>query len=245
MDKTTAIVLRTTDWSESSRIATLWTRDLGKVRVVAKGSKRLKSAFDSALDLLTVCSIVLIRSKSSSSLDLLTEAQVVRRFARLSTDLEALYAAYYVAEILADGTTDHDPHPELFDEALDALTELNTEGRTIPPRILRFEMAFLRETGYDPMLDHCAGCEGALSGLGMAFSAEAGGALCSACRVAHPDHKSLSASGLGALKELAKPGDEWRRPWPHGVGAELRGLIGGYMTYLRGRPPRLLPYLGS
>src|SRR6516162_3121466 len=115
-----ALVLRTTDWSETSRIATLWTRELGKVRVLAKGGRRLKSNFESALDLLTVCSIVLLR-KSSGSLDLLTEAQVLRGFPQLRTNLEALYAGYYLAELLSDWTEDYDPHPVLFDEALAAL----------------------------------------------------------------------------------------------------------------------------
>src|SRR5712691_5024457 len=119
-EKAQGIVLRTTDWSETSRIATLWTREFGRVRVLAKGGRRLKSNFESALDLLTVCSIVLLR-KSSGSLDLLTEAQVVQRFPRLRTDLAALYAAYYIAELLADWTEDYDPHPTLFDEARETL----------------------------------------------------------------------------------------------------------------------------
>src|ERR671937_1048049 len=119
-EKALALVLRTTDWSETSRIATLWTREFGKVRVLAKGARRLKSNFETALDLLTVCHIVLLR-KSSGSLDLLTEAQVVQRFGRLRTDLTALYAAYYVAELLADWTEENDPHPVLFDEVLDIL----------------------------------------------------------------------------------------------------------------------------
>src|SRR5436305_10416709 len=122
-EKTLALVLRTTDWSETSRIATLWTREVGKVRALAKGGRRLKSNFDSALDLLTVCSIVFLR-KSSGSLDLLTEAQVVQRFPRLGTDLAALYAAYYIAELLADWTEEYDPHPLLFDEARAALAGL-------------------------------------------------------------------------------------------------------------------------
>src|SRR5262250_3748905 len=109
-EKATALVLHTTDWSETSRIATLWTREFGKVRVLAKGGRRLRSAFENALDLLTVCSIVLLR-KSSGGLDLLTEAQVVKRFPRLRSDLQALYAAYYVAELLSDWTEDYDPHP--------------------------------------------------------------------------------------------------------------------------------------
>src|SRR5207247_7565299 len=122
-EKATALVLRTVDWSETSRIATLWTRELGKVRVLAKGGRRLKSNFESALDLLTVCSIVLLR-KSTGSLDLLTEARVSERFPQLRADLPALYAGYYVAELLSDWTEDYDPHPVLFDEALDTLRTL-------------------------------------------------------------------------------------------------------------------------
>src|SRR3954466_7829059 len=107
LEQATGLVIRTTDFSETSRIATLWTRELGKVRALAKGGRRLKSSFDSGLDLLTVCSIVVIRKPGG--LDLLTEAQVVRRFARLGDDLAALYAAYFIAELLADWTTDADP----------------------------------------------------------------------------------------------------------------------------------------
>src|SRR5437773_11597276 len=99
LEQAQALVVRTSDWSETSRIATLWTREFGKIRALAKGGRRLRSNFESALDLLTVCSIVFLR-KSSGGLDLLTEAQVVQRFGQLRTDLTALYAAYYIAELL-------------------------------------------------------------------------------------------------------------------------------------------------
>src|SRR6266496_1742461 len=142
-EKALALVLRTTDWSETSRIATLWTREFGKVRVLAKGGRRLKSNFEIALDLLTLCSIVFLR-KSSGGLDLLTEAQVAERFPRLRTDLPALYAAYYVAELLADWTEEYDPHPSLFDEALETLRALGTPETAAGPRLARFEMVLLR-----------------------------------------------------------------------------------------------------
>src|SRR6516162_6622800 len=158
-EKAQALVLRTTDWSETSRIATLWTREFGKVRALATGGRRLKSNFESALDLLTVCSIVFLR-KSSGSLDLLTEAQVVRRFPQLRTDLAALYAAYYIAELLADWTEDFDPHPRLYDEALAALDDLGMlRGPDGQPatglRLARFECVLLHELGYAPSLTVC------------------------------------------------------------------------------------------
>src|SRR3954449_1567107 len=133
-EKALALVVRTTDWSEPSRIATLWTRELGKVRVLAKGGRRLKSNFESALDLLTVCSIVLLR-KSSGGLDLLTEAQVVRRFPLLRRDLPALYAGYYIAELLSDWTEDYDPHPALFDAAVSALRDFGSAGPRLGLRL--------------------------------------------------------------------------------------------------------------
>lgn len=246
-EKATALVLRTTDWSESSRIATLWTREFGKVRVLAKGGRRLKSNFENALDLLTLCRIVFLR-KSSDSLDLLTEAQVIQRFPRLRTDLAALYAAYYIAELLAEGTRDYDPHLLLFDEALDALRTLG--GVDAPPvecgpRVARFEMVLLRELGYSPVLDHCAGCGGSVVELELAFSAAANGLLCRRCRTSQRDSRPLAPSTWRMLQDLAAPGESWRRAWGMDARAEVRQLLGQYLTYLLGRRPRLLSYLGS
>ena len=247
-EKALALVLRTTDWSESSRIATLWTREFGKVRALAKGGRRLKSNFDNALDLLTVCGIVFLR-KSSGGLDLLTEAQVIQRFPRLRTDLAALYAAYYVAELLADWTQEYDPHPSLFDEALDTLRTLGTgEGpRTIEigQRIARFEMVLLRELGYSPVLDHCAGCGGPIAETELAFSSAANGVLCRSCRGGQRDSGPLSPPTWRTLRELADPSETWRRPWGPEVRGEVRHLLGQYVTYQLGRRPRLLAYLGS
>jgi DNA repair protein RecO (recombination protein O) len=246
-EKALALVLRTTDWSETSRIATLWTRELGKVRALAKGGRRLRSNFESGLDLLTLCSIVLLR-KSSGALDLLTEARVVRRFPRLRSDLGALYAAYYVAELLADWTEEHDPHPALFDEAVSALEDLGTgdgPGPALGARVARFELVLLRELGHLPVLDRCANCGGTVEGRPVLFSPEAGGALCPRCCARPREARPLSAAGVAALRALAGEEGAWRRPWDEGVRAELRQALGLFVTYVRGRRPRLLPYLGS
>jgi len=248
-EKATALVLRTVDWSETSRIATLWTREFGKVRVLAKGGRRLKSNFESALDLLTVCSIVLLR-KSTGSLDLLTEARVVRRFPQLRTDLTALYAGYYIAELLADLTEDYDPHALLFDEALDALETFGTGPRqgekpTTGLRLARFELVLLRELGYSPTVELCAACEAPVNGLGAAFSAAAGGVVCPACQAGKRDRRLLTQETWQALQALQESAQAWQQTWSPATRAELRELLGQYVTYLLGRQPRLLPYLGS
>jgi DNA repair protein RecO (recombination protein O) len=248
-EKATALVVRTTDWSETSRIATLWTREFGRVRVLAKGARRLKSSFDSALDLLTVCSIVLLR-KSSSSLDLLTEAQVVKRFPQLRGDLQALYAGYYVAELLSEWTEDYDPHPALFDEALETLEDLGSRTDSgkhskAGMRVVRFELAMLKELGYGPALDRCAACEKEISGGKPAFSSSAGGFLCPSCQGGHRDRRVVSRATWEALRALAQSKEAWKHPWRPETRAEVRRLMGDHITYLMGKPPRLLSYLGN
>ena len=84
-EKTLAIVLRVIDFSESSCVVHLFTRDFGKIGGLAKGARRPKSPFEAALDLLAVCRIVFLH-KSSESLDLLTEAKLERRFRAATRD---------------------------------------------------------------------------------------------------------------------------------------------------------------
>ena len=107
-----ALVLRTIEVFETSLVATLFTRELGKVAVLAKGARRLKSPFQGGLDLLGVSDIVLF-PKASEALDLLAEAVPVERFASLRRDLAALYAGYYIAELLIDLTDIARPAPSV------------------------------------------------------------------------------------------------------------------------------------
>ena len=78
-EKAEGLILRVTDFSETSRIVVLFTREFGKISALAKGGRRLKGPFESALDLLATCQIVFLR-KNTSGLDLLTEAKLVTRF---------------------------------------------------------------------------------------------------------------------------------------------------------------------
>jgi DNA repair protein RecO (recombination protein O) len=239
-----ALVLRFTDWSESSRICTLWTSEFGKVRALAKGGRRLKSPFESALDLLTLCSISLLR-KTSGGLDLLTEARVERRFPLLAGRLPALYAGYYIAELLAELTQENDPHPNLFDEALAILEDLGQPDVPTGPRLARFELVLLRELGYRPTLQQCAVCAAPVMGKGIGFSPAAGGVVCGNCLGAVQHRRPLPLAVWETLVLLESGETAWRKAIDASTRAAVRQILNEYMTYLLGRQPRLLPYLGS
>jgi DNA repair protein RecO (recombination protein O) len=239
-EKALAIVVRGTDWSETSRITTLFTREFGKVRALAKGGRRLKSNFDVAFDLLTVCQVMFIR-KASGGLDLLTEARLEEQFPALRQNLAALYAGYYVAELLADGTQDYDPHPPLFDAAVEALRTLGSGE--MPAAVSAFELVWLRELGYSPRLDACAACgaEFVPTAGPVPYSPSAGGVLCPECGPAAPDRRPVSAAALGSLRALAE-GDATPE-LPAAARGEVRQLLGQTVSGVLGRRPRLLWYV--
>lgn len=239
-----ALVLRAIPWSETSLIVTLFSREFGKISGIAKGGRRLKGPFDSALDLLTLCRIVFLR-KASDALDLLTEAKLVRRFHPHGRDLASLYAAYYVAELLQDLTDEYDPHPELFDLAVETLEGLSA-GEAPARRILRFELGMLRELGHLPLFDQCAECgREIVPAERVAFGPLQGGVLCEACRAGK---QQVAMVGAATIRTLAELGDAeaalWARievdPRTHG---EMRGLMNHYLRNLLGHKPRLCEYL--
>lgn len=239
----TALVIRGTDWSETSRIVTLWSREFGKLRALAKGGRRLKSTFETALDLLNVCRVSFIR-KSSAGLDLLTEAVVAERFPRLRTSLPALYAGYYVAELLAEGTETYDPHETLFDATLGALRDFGENAATLGPRLMAYELTWLHALGYSPALESCAAC-GREVRTATVYSPSAGGVLCAECAQPRREGRPLSGAALTMLRALHEEPDAWRQDWSKAVRAEVRNLLGLIITYRLGRKLRTLPLVSA
>jgi DNA repair protein RecO (recombination protein O) len=243
--RTLALVLRTIEVFETSLVVTLFTRELGKVGALAKGARRPRSSLEGGLDLLGVSDIVLI-PKASEALDLLTEAAPVERFASLRRDLAALYAGYYVAELLNDLTDLHDPHPKLFDAARITLRHLGESDLRVR-RMLRFELACLRELGLMPALDACAHCGTAVAppGEGAWFGLASGGVLCDACGAGQPHVVALSAGERRAIRALASPGDAWRELDSGSAGfVRATETVGAVMSHVLGHRPRLRPSMG-
>lgn len=244
--RTDALVIRTVDVFESSRVLTLFTRDLGKVSALAKGARRLKSPFQSSLDLLALCDIVVLH-KASDALDLLTEAVLIERFDSLRRDLAAYYAAQFVAELLDALTDPHDPHPTLFDAATVTLRHLG-DPFFRPRRVLRFELACLREVGMMPALEDCVHCGSKVDDRGesIAFGLSMGGVLCAACRPGQPHVATLSGTTLDVIRRHARPGPSWRDPGLSARSiASAQDTVGAVLCHLMGRRPRLLPFLGA
>ncbi len=243
-EKATALVLKVIEFSETSSVVTLFTREFGKIQALAKGARRPKGPFESSLDLLALCRIVFLR-KSSGALDLLTEAKLERRFRPPSRDLSCLYAGYYVAELLSELTDDYDPHPALFDLAEQILLGL-AHGEAVSTSVLRWELAALGVLGHLPSLDRCVECGRAVAATErMAFGLLAGGVLCADCRGGKRQVVSVSGGAIRTMAALAAmQNNSWKTmELDAKTRGELRGLMNSYVAHLLGHRPRMQEYL--
>ncbi|MEI7861860.1 MAG: DNA repair protein RecO [Planctomycetota bacterium] len=238
-DKTPAIVIRTVPFGETSCVVTLYTREFGKLRALAKGAWRPKSAFDGALDLLSICQVLVLR-KVSGGLDLLTEAHLGSRF-RVAGSLPAVYGGMYIAELLDALSADADPQPEMFDVAETTLAALSghSGGEDAVHRlVIHAELTMLRLIGQAPTLVHCAECLASVAGHSrIAFGMLDGGALCAGCRQGRRAVVSVSADTIASMHLLSGPPAGWkdRVNFPAAIHGELRAVMNTYLSHLVGR----------
>ncbi len=246
LEKCEAIVLRVVPWSETSMVVTLFTREFGKVSAIAKGARRLRSPFESSLDLLAKSQIVFIQ-KSSDALDLLTESKLVRRFRSGQIALLPLYCGYYVAELLLGLTEDNEKARELYDVSDRTLVDLD-RGLSAAEIILRFEMQVLKLLGHLPTFHLCASCgnpvQSDLNGPGALLGIAAGGILCADCVPGQQHVIRIRYPALDCLMTYAS--EEWSgNPLP--IRAELRGevrfVMERFVSNLADRRLRLTEYL--
>ena len=242
--KAEAITIRLTDFSETSQVAALYTREHGCLSVLAKGAKRPRNNFEGQLDLLCHTHIVFAQKKRTT-LHILTECKLVDRFRGLRADVERLYAALYAAELVREMTPIEESSPAIFDLLLATLRALSN-GEGIGLALLLFEARLLSLAGYAPRLNACAGCDTeALPGKSLAYSPLLGGVLCRACRGQDPKSVGVPRGALAVLERLAN-GSVRRTATvtlPGGMLAVLRKLMKATFAHNLGHEPKLMRYV--
>lgn len=191
--KVEGIVTRSMDYGEGHKIISIYTREAGKMSVMARGAKKLRSRHGAVTQLFTYGEYVIYKNAHMGTLN---AAEIIDSFHKLREDLmKGAYAAY-VAEMVEKLTPEMEPNAFLFEQLLGALKGI-TEDKS--PSIIThmMEMKMLILSGYMPELDRCVSC-GSTEGE-MAFSIAAGGIICPRCRAKDPQSIIL---GTGTLKLL-------------------------------------------
>jgi len=122
--RTEAVVLRSLDYGETSQIVTLFTREKGKLGVMAKGARKPDSSFGATLQPMAYTQVVFYY-KPTRTLQILSESSHVEAFHRLRRSLTPITIGLQVMELLDALMEEEDPQPEAFQLAVRVLRRLN------------------------------------------------------------------------------------------------------------------------
>jgi len=230
------IVIGVTDYLESDKLLTLFTREHGKLRGIARGARRSSRRFGGTLELFARLNVQLVLHEGLSTL---READVVTVYRGIRADLFKICWAGYACEIRAVGSgkiAECPPVPQLtaYLERLDSAPSASADRRF-------YEINLLNILGYRPAIDHCSVCGTDIPAGTAARVADAEGALlCTDCnrtgrrisaRAVLFLDKALQAGRFGTISATPQDLDE--------IGPLLDAAIGAHL----GRPLKSLAFL--
>jgi DNA repair protein RecO (recombination protein O) len=200
--KTEGVVIKYQKFRDTSLIVTFYTRDLGRLKAVAKGARGPKSKFRSSLDLFSYGQLV-VYVKQDRDLQLLSDFETLRSFRRVQEDLRSFAHAGAAGEHLEAIVAGEEPHPELFELTIDFLESLESAGPGAPPALFRaFQLQSSSMLGYRPELHGCVGC-GRANGV-KKFSPRMGGVVCPNCAAESFGAAALAESILELFRSLGE-----------------------------------------
>jgi len=224
-----AVVLHHSDWGEADRLLVLYTKEMGKLRVVAKGVRRLRSRKAGHLEPFTRSALLLARGRD---LWIVTQAETIEPYQALRDDLLRMGYAMFVVELLDKFSFEEGSNLPLYKLLVATLERVAVEEE-IFPAVVYYEIRLLKHLGYRPELFHCVGCGKEIQPQNQFFSFSSGGVLCPNCGRNTPASRPVSMQALKYLRNFQRSSfdaDVYKRI-TKGVQQEMESLLQDYMSY--------------
>lgn len=193
-----AVVLRARDCGNADKLLILYSRERGKLKVMAHGASKPASRKRGSVQLFSHSRFLIRRGRE---LDSISQGEIIEMFSSLRNDLGKISLASYLAELVDALTPEQEPNTAFFELLITTLHLLVSEDAELLVRA--FEIKASTMFGYRPLLEQCTHCRGPLEGQ-LCFSPAAGGALCADCSPAYTDAQPCSRGVLELLKLLLR-----------------------------------------
>ena len=181
--KTNAIVIRSTNYGESDKIVTFFTKDFGKLKGIAKGARRSRKRFQNALGLFSHLRLRFF-DKEGMGLVRAEGCDILHSFPKIRENLKKILYGNYYLELANEMAGEREGNREAFELLLSFLSDLE-ETEPQEEHLRLFEIRMLSLFGYRPNMARCNLCKKDWEDLkeipGVYFSLEKGALVCEAC----------------------------------------------------------------
>jgi DNA repair protein RecO (recombination protein O) len=194
LQKCEGIVIRSTDYGETNKIITLYTREWGKLGVMVRGAKKPNSRLSSITQLFTHGYFLVQRGTGLGSVQ---QGEMITSLRGIGEDIFLTAYASYIVELTDKCTEDKKPNPFQFELLFQTLNFMN-EGYDPEVLVNIYEMKMLNVIGLYPILNQCSVC-GSADGH-FSFSIREGGFICHRCLSTDPYHFKISQATVKLLR---------------------------------------------
>lgn len=230
---TEGIILRHQDFRETDRLLTIYTKEHGVIKVVAKASRKITSKLGGNLEPFIQANLVIAQGRH---FDTIAQVEPLSNFRQLKNNLEALQLASYLAGIVDRSTRGRQRDVRIFELLrliLTVLEERTFENRKIQLVRWYFLWRYLSYLGYQPELYHCLVCKQKIAPTANYFNLRKGGLVDRMCRTTGRETTGVTADAIKVLRLIFERSVNGvvRIRVPTQLRRELEALTTAYVNY--------------
>ena len=195
LESTSGIVLKTFSYGETSKIIRCYTKDFGKISLIAKGVKTSKTLQTGYLEPINCISINLYYN-SKRQLQIFSKAEFDQPFLSIKTSIKKLSYSFAVIELIDKTVNGEESHHQLFDLTKNILSAINDNKGKINILFWFFQLKLLSLLGFKPNLFNCSNCQNSLNSANFL----SGELFCIEC--SNSAGIKLSKNALSLLKKI-------------------------------------------
>jgi len=198
--KTLGIVVKRMDYGEADRILTVLTSNMGKVKAIAKGSRKILAKLGGHLEPFCLVDFIFHEGKSFY---IVTSAVVQNHFKKVHSDIDKTAKAFYIGELLDKFLEENENHPEVFELFVKYLE--NLESADDPILIPVFSAKILEALGFKPEVSECLHCREKLQPVQNYWDDIEGGVICQKCHNKFGHGREIENDTIKILRLIFSP----------------------------------------
>ncbi len=235
--QTEAILLTVRDWGEADRVATLFSREYGKLVAMAYGARYPKSKLAGCMQPFIHLDAAILSGKS---MDSIKQCEVKNSFRKAREDLHCMAYGAFIAEITTELCPERQAEPLIFDLLLDIFRVIIERN----PRLVALAGAWqlLSLCGYYPEYANCTICGKNIT-FPAHFDAGAGGAVCTLCH--HHKCHEFGQAECDLIKRLLHL--NWKNPEHFTVNKatllQTENILINYLVHCLDKPLKSIEFI--
>lgn len=201
--RTSGFILKKTDRGESNRIFTVYTKDFGKLELLARAERKITSKLRGGLELFYFSEMEFIQGKHYKTL---VDVALIDNYSHFKKDLKVLSVLSKISEIFDSLIKEADPDEKIWNLLMEVFKKISDIS---PEKVYHyFFWNFISTLGYHPEMYNCSLCQKKLSPKDIYFNKKEAGLACGRCEKPKGSVKRVNPDAIKIIRIILK------KDWP-------------------------------